>query len=114
MNKLEIIVKALDEKIADDIVAIDMQLASPIFDTFVLCTASNERLLQAIRDNVEERMEEQGVFVKKIEGLRNSKWILMDYGDIVVHIFDASERESYNLEKLWGDMPVIDIAGYLD
>lgn len=114
MEKLEIIVKALDEKIADDIVAIDMQLASPIFDTFILCTASNERLLQAIRDNVEERCEEKGIFVKKIEGLRNSKWILMDYGDIVVHIFDASERESYNLEKLWSDMPVIDISGFLD
>lgn len=114
MEKLEIIIKALDEKIADDIIAIDMQLASPIFDTFVLCTASNERLLQAIRDNVEERCEENGIFVKKIEGIRNSKWILMDYGDIVVHIFDASERESYNLEKLWGDMPILDISAYLD
>lgn len=49
----------------------------------------------------------------KIEGLRNSKWLLMDYGDIVVHIFDADERNSYNLEKLWSDMPRIDVSKYL-
>lgn len=113
MNKIEIIVKALDEKLAENIVALDMTMASPIFDTFILCTASNERLMQAIRDNVEEKLEEQGVFVKKIEGLRNSKWLLMDYGDIIVHIFEGEERNSYNLEKLWSDMPHIDIEGYL-
>lgn len=113
MNKVEIIVKALDEKMAENIVALDMTMASPIFDTFILCTASNERLMQAIRDNVEDKLEEQGISVKKIEGLRNSKWLLMDYGDIIVHIFEGEERNSYNLEKLWSDMPRIDIEGYL-
>lgn len=113
VNKVEIIVKALDEKHAKDIKAIDMKMASPLFDTFILCTASNERLMQAIRDNVEEKCEENGMFVKKIEGLRDSKWLLMDYGDIVVHIFEGEERDSYNLEKLWSDMPRIDIKGYL-
>lgn len=113
MNKLEVIVKALDEKLAKDIMAIDMTQASPIFDTFVVCTANNERLMQAIRDNVEEKCEENGFFVKKIEGIRESKWLLMDYGDIVVHIFESEERNAYNLEKLWSDMPRIDIEGYL-
>lgn len=113
MNKVEIMVKALGEKMAENIVALDMTMASPIFDTFILCTASNERLMQAIRDNVEEKCEEQGIFVKKIEGLRNSKWLLMDYGDIIVHIFEGEERNSYNLEKLWSDMPRIDIEEYL-
>lgn len=51
--------------------------------------------------------------VRSIEGRRNSKWLLMDYGDIIVHIFDQDERDSYNLEKLWSDMPRIDISGYL-
>ena len=58
-------------------------------------------------------MLNSGFEVKKIEGRRNSKWLLMDYGDIIVHIFDQDERDSYNLEKLWSDMPRIDISGYL-
>ncbi|WP_294581614.1 ribosome silencing factor [uncultured Thomasclavelia sp.] len=113
MNKLEIIVRALDDKLAKDIVAIDMQLASPIYDTFVICTADNERLMDALRDSVEEKCEENGYAVKQIEGRRNSKWLLMDYGDIIVHIFDIEERQMYNLEKLWADMPRIDISEYL-
>ena len=104
MNKLEVIIKALDDKLAEDIVVIDMQLASPIFDTFVICSASNERLMNALRDSVEDSCHENGYEVKKIEGLRN---------DIVVHIFDADERNSYNLEKLWSDMPRIDVSKYL-
>lgn len=113
MNKVELIVKAMDEKLAENIIAIDMQMASPIFDTFVVCTASNDRLMQAVRDNVEEKCEENGYVVKKIEGLRDSKWLLMDYGDVVVHIFESEERNAYNLEKLWSDMPRIDIEAYL-
>lgn len=113
MNKLEIIVKALDDKLGKDIVAMDMQMASPIFDTFVICSVTNERLMHALRDSVEENMAKNGFVVKKIEGRRNSKWLLMDYGDIIVHVFDEDERNSYNLEKLWSDMPRIDVSGYL-
>lgn len=114
MNKVELIVKALDEKMADNIEVLDMQLASPIFDTFIICTASNERLMQAIRDNVQDKLEEEGIFVKKIEGMKNSKWILMDYADTIVHIFEEEERKAYNLEKLWADMPRIEIEGMID
>ncbi|MFR2769478.1 MAG: ribosome silencing factor [Thomasclavelia sp.] len=67
-----------------------------------------------LRDSVEESMAEIVAYeVRSIEGRRNSKWLLMDYGDIIVHIFDQDERDSYNLEKLWSDMPRIDISGYL-
>ncbi len=114
MNKVEIIVKALDDKLATDIVAIDMMMASPLFDSFIIASASNEKLAQALRDNVEDCMEENGFFVKKIEGIRGSKWILMDYGDVIVHIFDKEERQAYGLEKLWADMPRIDIEGFID
>ncbi|WP_249030358.1 ribosome silencing factor [Tannockella kyphosi] len=114
MNKVELIVKALDEKMADNIEVLDMQLASPIFDTFIICTASNERLMQAIRDNVQDKLEENGIFVKKIEGMKNSKWILMDYADVIVHIFETEERKAYNLEKLWADMPRVNIEGMID
>lgn len=113
MNKLEIIVKALDDKLAENIMAIDMSQASPIFDTFVLCTAANQRLMQALSDNVEEQCAKEGYFVKHIEGLRDSKWLLMDFGDIIVHIFEGDERRAYNLEKLWADMPRIEIEDFL-
>lgn len=113
MTKLECIVKAMDDKMGTGITAIDMRDASPIFDTFVLCTASNERLMQAIQDQIQEECEKNGYEVKSVEGLRNSKWILIDLGDIVCHIFEASERENYNLEKLWGDMPRINVEGML-
>ena len=113
MNKLEIIIKSMDDKLAKDIVAIDMKMASPINYTFIICSATSERLMSALRDSVEESMDKNGFVVKKIEGRRNSKWLLMDYGDIIVHIFDENERESYNLEKLWSDMPRIDVSEYL-
>lgn len=113
MTKLECIVKAIDDKLGTNIVAIDMRDASPIFDTFVLCTASNERLMQAIKTNIKDECEKHDYDIKSIEGLRDSKWLLIDLGDIVCHVFLASERENYNLEKLWGDMPRIDVEGLL-
>lgn len=113
MTKLECVVKAMDDKLATHIVAIDMRDASPIFDTFVLCTASNERLMQAIKQNIKDECDLNGFEVKSIEGLRDSKWVLVDLGDIVCHIFEANERDSYNLEKLWGDMPRINVEGML-
>lgn len=113
MEKLECIVKAMDDKLASHIVAIDMREASPLFDTFVLCTASNARLMQAISQNVEDALAENGFTINSIEGLRDSKWILIDCGDIVCHIFENEERDAYNLEKLWGDMPRIDVDQYL-
>ncbi len=113
MDKLGIIVKAMSDKFGENIIAMDMTMASPLFDTFVLCSASNERTMNAIRESVEDELAKEGFFPKHIEGLRDSKWILMDYGDIIVHIFENNERESYNLEKLWADMPKIDIEEYL-
>lgn len=113
MEKLECIVRAMNDKLATNIVAIDMRETSPLFDYFVLCTGSNQRLLNAIKDNVEEQCELNGYEVKAIEGLRNSQWILMDLGDIVVHVFEGEARDNYNLEKLWGDMPRVDISEYL-
>ena len=113
MDKLELIVRTLDNKLGKDITAINMELVSPMYDTFVICSASNERMIQSLRDNVEDELAKEGYFVRTIEGRKNSKWVLMDYGDIIVHIFDSEERNNYNLEKLWADMPRINIEDYL-
>ena len=113
MNKLKTIVKVLDEKLANDITVIDMSIDSPICDYFVIASASNERLLLALKDHIEEACDKEGYFVKNIEGRKNSKWILMDYGDIIVHLFDTEERKKYGIEKLWSDKPVISIEDIL-
>ena len=101
MNKLEIIIKALDDKLVEDIVAIDMEMASPIYDTFVICSAANERLMNALRDSVEENMLNSGFEVKKIEGRRNSKWLLMDM-EILSFIFLIKMKETAIILKNYG------------
>ena len=113
MNKLKTIVKVLDEKLANDITVIDMSIVSPICDYFVITSASNERLLLALKDHIEEACDKEGYFVKNIEGRKNSKWILMDYGDIIVHLFDPEERKNYGIEKLWSDKPVVQVEDIL-
>ena len=102
MDKLKTIVKVLDEKLAEDIVVIDMSIDSPICDYFVIASASNERLLLALKDHIEDA-----------EGRKNCKWILMDYGDIVVHLFDPEERKNYGIEKLWSDKPFVQVEDIL-
>ncbi len=113
MDKLKTIVQTLDNKLGKDIVVLDMSLTSPVCDYFVIVTAGNERLLNSLKENVEEECDKKGYFVKSIEGRKNSKWILMDYGDIIVHIFDPEERKNYNLEKLWSDQPTVSIEELL-
>lgn len=113
MDKFELIIKALDKNFAKDIVAIDMKLISPMFDTFVICTADNMRLLNAIKENVEDELEKHKIFPKGIEGDKDSPWILMDYHDVIIHIFSAEERDKYHLEKLWGDQHRIDVSSFI-
>lgn len=113
MTKVECIVKAMNDKLAQDIVAINMENASPLYETFILCTASNMRLLDAIQDNVVDQCELNGYSVKSVEGKGNSEWVLIDLGDVVCHIFTKDARAEYNLEKLWSDMPRINIEEYL-
>lgn len=113
MDRLELFIRTLDDKFAKDIVAIDMKLASPMFDTFIICTADNARLMNAIKNNVEDDLAMHDIFVKHTEGAKDSQWILMDYGDIVIHIFSPEERHNYQLERLWGDQHRIDISNYL-
>lgn len=113
MDKLKTIVQTLDNKLGKDIVIMDMSLNSPLCDYFVIATASNERLMQSLKDYVEEECDKKGYFVKSIEGRKNSKWILMDYGDVVVHLFDPEERKNYNIEKLWADQPRIQVEDLL-
>ncbi len=93
------------DKKANDILILNMEGLSPVTDYFVICSASNSMLVKAIADNIEDKMSEQGYFFAHKEGYQDARWVLMDYGDIVAHIFLEEERDFYNLEQLWADAP---------
>ena len=113
MDKLKTIVKVLDEKLAEDIVVIDMSIDSPICDYFVIASASNQNQVQAMVDNVDETLGRAGFEAKQIEGTRNSSWVLMDYGDMIIHIFDEENRLFYDLERIWRDGKILDAEEFL-
>ncbi|BAC13939.1 hypothetical conserved protein [Oceanobacillus iheyensis HTE831] len=106
MDKQELIkhvAEACDDKRAENIVALDMNEVSLVADYFLICHGSNERQVQAIARAVKETVEEKGLSIKRIEGFDQARWVLVDIGDIVCHVFHKDERYYYNLEKLWGD-----------
>ncbi len=94
---------ALEEKKAKDVKVIDIREISVIADYFILADGENQNQLQAMQDAVEEKLYAAGAHVKQIEGNQKSTWILMDYGDIIVHIFSKEDRLFYDLERIWRD-----------
>ena len=95
--------KALEEKKAGDIRIIDISEVSVIADYFIIADGSNPNQLQAMQDSVDETLYKAGYTVKQIEGNQRSSWILMDYNDIIVHIFSREDRMFYDLERIWRD-----------
>ena len=105
--------KAIDDKKALDIKVIDIREVSVIADYFVITSGSNLNQVQAIVDNVEEQLGRAGFEPKQIEGTRNSNWILMDYGDLIIHVFDEENRLFYDLERIWRDGKELDASEFL-
>lgn len=101
---------AAEDKIAQDVMAIDVSEQLALTDVFVIASANNERQVGAIVDEIEDRLREVGVSAIRREGAREGRWVLLDFGDIVVHVQHAEEREFYQLERLWKDCPEIDLA----
>ncbi|HET7683122.1 MAG TPA: ribosome silencing factor [Marmoricola sp.] len=97
------------EKKATDIIAFDVSEQLVITDAFLLCTASNERQVSAVVDEVEERLRALGAKPVRREGERDGRWVLLDYAEIVVHVQHTDERQFYALERLWRDCPTIDL-----
>ena len=99
--------EAAADKLAEDIVAIDVSEQLVITDVFVLCSAANERQVRAVVDAVEERLHSMGSKPLRREGDGEGRWVLLDFGDVVVHVQLAEERIHYAIERLWKDCPVI-------
>ena len=101
---------AAEDKIAEQVMAIDVSSQLALTDVFVLASADNERQVGAIVDEIEDRLREAGAKPLRREGEREGRWVLIDFGDIVVHVQHADEREFYSLERLWKDCPEIDLS----
>jgi ribosome-associated protein len=95
--------EAASEKLAEDIVALDVSETLVITDVFLLCSASNDRQVKAIVDGIEARLDEMDVDPVRREGEREGRWVLLDYIDLVVHVQHSEERSYYGLERLWKD-----------
>lgn len=117
MNEKEallIAVKAADEKKAEDIVVLNMKGISLVADYFLICHGSSDKQVQSIAREIKEKGQENGYDVKKMEGFDEGRWILVDLGYVIAHVFHKDERKYYNLERLWGDAPTEDILSELN
>ena len=100
---------AAADKLAQDVVAIDVSERLPLTDCFVIASAPNERQVQAVVDNVEEKLRALDAKPVRREGTQEARWVLLDFGDLVVHVFHQEDRAYYSLERLWKDCPVLPI-----
>ena len=108
-DMLRIAARAADAKGGADLVALDVSGPLPLVDIFLLVTGRNERNVAAIADEVEDQLLEAGHKRLRREGRQESRWVLLDFGDLVVHVFHEEERMYYGLERLWKDCPVVPV-----
>lgn len=105
--------KIADEKHAENIVLLEMDGISLIADYFLICHGNSEKQVQAIAEAIKEEVSSKGIDVKRMEGFHEGRWILIDLGAVIVHVFHKDERNYYNLEKLWGDAPRIQYENFI-
>lgn len=102
------VAQAAEDKKARNVVVLDMRGISPVTDYFIICSGFSSTQVKAIADHIEEKMDQIPVKKHHGEGYDNARWVLLDFGDVVAHVFHDHERSFYNLERLWGDAQVVD------
>ena len=98
---------ALDKKFGQDIMVMDLRNVTTIADFFVIVTGGSTPQLQALADTAEEVLKKHDIPLHHVEGLRAGEWVLLDFGSIIVHLFDKESREFYKLERVWGDAQIV-------
>ena len=112
-NMASIAVKATDDKLGKDIKVIDISNVSILADYFIIASGSNKNQVQAIVDTVEDELAQAGHHPKQVEGYQTANWVLLDYGDIILHIFDEENRLFYDIERIWRDGKDVDVQELL-
>ncbi|MBI5191582.1 MAG: ribosome silencing factor [Nitrospirae bacterium] len=109
-EKALVMARAALEKKAERLLVYDIREITSIADYFIICSGNTSRQANAIADEIDYTLSKQGVYPHHVEGMPECKWVLMDYGDVVVHVFDAETRDFYDLEGLWGFAPAVEVA----
>lgn len=109
---VKLAISAVDDKKGEDIRVIDIRQVSVLADYFLIASGSNPNQVQAMADNVEEILGKAGYPCRQVEGYQSANWILMDYGDIIVHVFCREDRLFYDLERIWRDGKIMDAAEF--
>lgn len=108
LKAVELIYQSLDSKKAIDIKILDIEKITPVADYFVIASGSSDSQIEAMMDAVDEVMTKAGHQMKHQEGFKRGGWVLLDYGSVVVHIFDTENRQFYDLERIWKDADTVD------
>lgn len=106
---VNIAVQAAENRKALDVTVLDISEVSIIADYFIICSGRTGVQVQAIVENIQEELKKEGVLALRREGFREANWVLLDYGDVIIHAFQGTEREFYNLERLWGDARIVGV-----
>lgn len=101
------VAEVASDRLATDIAVLDIRELTTIADVFVVCSADNPRQLNAVREEIAMKLREQDVDARRVEGVAETGWILMDYGDVIVHLFTEDQREFYRLEDLWAEATTV-------
>ncbi|RJX41227.1 ribosome silencing factor [Paenibacillus pinisoli] len=107
---MKIAVTAVEDKKAIDVIALDLKDISLVADYFIICSGNSDTQVQAIATEVRKQADLAGARIRGLEGMDSARWVLIDLGDVIVHIFHREEREYYNIERLWSDAKVVEFA----
>ena len=113
-EQARLIAKVLNDKKGIDVKVIKISDVSVLADYMVIATGTSSTQVKALAEAVEEKLDEKGISVSHIEGYRSNSWILLDYVDVIVHVFSNEAREYYDLERLWEDGKEIDLSSVID
>jgi ribosome-associated protein len=105
---MSFVMDAAEDKKAMNVIALNLEGLSLVTDYYVICHGNSETQVQAIATEIKKRAEEKGVTIRGLEGVNTARWILVDMGDVVAHVFHRDDREYYNIERLWSDAKVVE------
>lgn len=107
---MKLAIEAIEERKGMDVVALDLADISLIADYFIICHGNSDVQVKTITTEIRKKMADHNVTVKNIEGQDTARWVLIDLGDVIVHVFHREDREFYNLERLWSDAKAVELA----